>query len=216
MVWMSRVIRGGVTLVVLALIGAGGWAGYRMAKSQVEAEVYRERLVQVADQYEQLRATYNQAVRRTAVTELLVENGELCVVIRTVEGVEKKIPTPFDPTREIYVDYVVRDGRLWIRRVFDDRTAPESGVLIDLGLADVDWDGPGVAYGKAAYRRLGEGRWIVSVTGDGSLGLAKVAEGEVVELSPPAQVRDYQELEEQVRVRLDDVGVGEVFWRMLH
>src|SRR5690554_4211377 len=51
--------------------------------------------------YEQLRQTYNEAVAKTAVTELVVEDGTLCVTIRTAEGVDRTIPTPFDPSKEI-------------------------------------------------------------------------------------------------------------------
>jgi hypothetical protein len=95
------------------------------------------------------------------------------VAIRDASGAVRTIETPFDPSREIYVDFVVLDGRLWIRRVFDDRTPPEQGVLIDPALAEIDWSEDEAAHGKATYRALGPGRWIVSVTGDGSLGLAR-------------------------------------------
>lgn len=144
--------------------------------------------------HEQLRQTYNEAVAKTAVTELVVEEGTLCVNIRTAEGVDRSIPTPFNPAREIYVDYVVLDGRLWIRRVFDQDTPPGKGLVIDPQRADVDWNDPKLTYGNAVYRSLTEGRWIVTVTGDGSLGLVKT-EKEATPLSPPPPVRDYPQVE---------------------
>ena len=66
------------------------------------------------------------------------------------------IPTALGPAAEIYVDYVVRDGRLWIRRVFDSETPPATAVVVDPALADIEWSAEGEAYGKAAYRALGE------------------------------------------------------------
>ena len=50
------------------------------------SEVYRERLAAVASDYEELRGRFNEAVRRTAVTELVVENGALSVAIRNAGG----------------------------------------------------------------------------------------------------------------------------------
>jgi hypothetical protein len=123
------------------------------------------------------------------VTELVVEDGRLSVAIRDAGGAIRTIETPFDPSREIYVDFVVLDGRLWIRRVFDDRTPPEQGVLVDPALAEIDWSEERAAYGKATYRALGPGRWIVSVTGDGSLGLARSRDDAPSELRPAARAR---------------------------
>jgi hypothetical protein len=82
-------------------------------------------------------------------------------------------------------------GRLWIRRVFSNDVPPERGVVINPLVDDVDWDSDNARYGKAIYRRLGEGRWVITVTGDGSLGLKRV-EGEPVQLSPPPPVRDFE------------------------
>jgi hypothetical protein len=178
--------------------------------------VYRDRLKVLTDDYEGLRKNYNQAVRKTAVTELLVEGKSLCVSIRTAEGVLKSIPTPFDPSGEIYVDYVVIDGRLWIRRIFDARTPPEKGVVIDPKLADVDWSNAGVAHGKAVYRSLTEGRWVVTVTGDGSLGLTLADRNAPPDLSPPPQVRDYDQIEREVKVDVDRIGVGDVMGQIFH
>lgn len=112
-----------VLTVFLAVVTLGALVmGYRLVRSDIAAEIYRERLRSLADSYDQLRRTYNDAVKKTAVTELIVREGRLSVAVRTVEGVRQVIDTPFDPSNEVFVDYIVLDGRLWIRRVFDSHT----------------------------------------------------------------------------------------------
>ncbi len=199
----------------LVLTAVAGYAGYRLVEANLRADIYRDRLTALAADYDTLRATYNQAVRRTAVTELVVENGKLCVSIRNAEGLVKSIPTPFDPSGEVYVDYVVLDGRLWVRRVFDAKTPPSQGVLIDPKLAEVSWDDQGAAHGKAVYRQLGEGRWIVSVTGDGSLGLARSTLSEPTALTTTPAVRDYEPISEQAKADADRIGPGDVVKRLV-
>jgi hypothetical protein len=188
-----------LSLVLLALIALAGFAAHRLLEASVAADVYRERLEQISADYERLRGDFNEAVRRTAVTELVVADGRLSVVVRTATGELKKFDTPFDPRREIYVDYVVRDGRLWIRRIFDDRTPPGDGLSIDPRIIDVNWETVVEGYGKAAYRALGEGRWVVDVTGDGSLGLARRGPEEVVDLAPAPPVREFEPVGDAVK-----------------
>ncbi len=204
---MARV----VSLLLMLVLGVAAYSGYRLLLAGIEVDVYRERLVELRRDHDQLRKQYNQAVRRTAVTELLVNDGELRVSIRTAEGELRTLETPFDPSREIYVDYVVLDGRLWIRRVFDANTAPGEGMVIDPALVDIDWDVARAAHGKAAYRPLDEGRWVVTVTGDGSLGLARRAEAARVELSGPPAVREYAPVGESVDAVLRELTPAEMF-----
>ncbi|MDJ0849830.1 MAG: hypothetical protein QNK04_15785, partial [Myxococcota bacterium] len=99
-----------LALVLLALLALTGFAGFRVLESQLAADVYQARLAELAADHEALRSLYNEAVRRTAVTELRVEDGTLAVVIRTAEGELQTLPSPYDPRNEIYVDYVVADG----------------------------------------------------------------------------------------------------------
>ncbi len=198
----------------LALLGAVAVVGYRLASSQVEVDVYRDRLAGLSGEYESLRSQYNQAVRKTAVTELIVQNARLAVAVRTVEGFDRVIETPYNPAHEIYCDYVLLDGRLWIRRVYDSHTPPRDGLVIDNHLEHVDWNDPRARYGNAVYRSLSEGRWIVTVTGDGSLGLAKVDDDARVELSGPPPVRDYEQVRKQIRDALADIGVADVLKRV--
>ncbi len=208
---MNRI--GNVAAVVL--LGVAGYVGYQLVAANLKADIYKDRLTELASDYDALRETYNQAVRKTAVTELVVEDGKLCVSIRNAQGVVKQTPTPFDPSGEIYVDYVVLEGRLWVRRVFDAKTPPSQGVVIEPELADVGWDDPALAHGKAVYRRLDEGRWVVTVTGDGSLGLAKASDNLPSELASIPPVRDYEPVDEQARAEVDRIGVGDVMKRLV-
>ncbi|GAB4193500.1 MAG: hypothetical protein Kow00105_07660 [Phycisphaeraceae bacterium] len=209
---MLNRIAGAVSLIVL---GLAGYAGYQLTEANLRAEIYRDRLAELAGDYDRLLETYNQAVRRTAVTELVVEDGGLSVSIRNAEGEIRSIPTPFDPSGEIYVDYVVMDGRLWIRRVFDAHTPPSEGVVIDPELGEVNWQDQRAAHGKAVYRQLDEGRWVVSVTGDGSLGLTRTPLGEPPQLADRPQIKDYEPILEQARAEADHIGPSDILRRLL-
>ena len=197
-------------LLLCVIVGVG----YRLAFTNAELGIYRDRLVGLSNEYESLRSMYNQAVRKTAVTELIVKDGRLSLAIRTIEGVDRVIDTPFDPAQEIYCDYVLLDGRLWIRRVYDAHTPPNKGLLIDDKFQYVDWNNPAARYGLAVYRSLGEGRWIVTVTGDGSLGLAKTDAKADVTLSGPPPVRDYAQIEKQINEALARVTFADVLKRI--
>jgi len=194
---------------IIALTGLAGFAGYRFVRADIAAKVYRDRLADMARDYESLRATYNEAVKRTAVTELVVKDKKLSVRVRAGDGTDKEIPTTLDPSGEVYVDFVVLDQRLWIRRVFDDKTPPWKAVVIDPGIKEIDWDDPSAAHGKAVYRRLTEGRWVVSVSGDGALGLAKVDEPPALTSKPV--IKDYKGAETEAMAEADKIGVGDVW-----
>jgi hypothetical protein len=207
---MTRISTWILTATLVVVLAVTTVAAYRVLESQIAADIYRERLAELERDYSLLRHQYNQVVRKTAVTELWVQEGLLSVTVRTADGATQTLPTPFDPTKEIYVDYVVLDGRLWIRRVFDQATPPDAGMLIDPELSDVDWEAEGASMGKAAYRELDEGRWVVTVTGDGSLGLAPASEGEARELSAPPIIRDYAPVDEQVEAALRELDASEI------
>lgn len=199
-----------LTAMLVVVLGVATVAAYRVLESQIAADIYRERLAELELGYSRLRRQYNEMVRKTAVTELWVQDGLLSVRIRTVDGATRTLPTPFDPGKEIYVDYVVLDGRLWIRRIFDQATPPDAGMLIDPGLAEVDWETEGASVGKATYRELAEGRWTVTVTGDGSLGLSRRPDEEPLELTAPPVVRDYAPVDEEVEDALRQLGPEEI------
>ncbi len=200
-------------LVVLAAVA--GYAGYRMVRGDVAEQVYLGRLTALRDDYESLRDRYNEAVRKTAVTELLVRDGRVCVTIRDASGAVRTIETGADAGREVYVDYVVIDGRLWIRRVFDAATPAERATVIDPARAEVSWDADGAVHGKAIYRKLDEGRWTITVTGDGSLGLARTGEGETAELASAPRVKDYSRVEREAAAAAGRVGPLDVVRHLL-
>jgi len=203
-------------LVAMALVaafglGAGGLQAFERARAEIEAGIYRDRLASLSRDYSRLVSQYNDAVSSSAVTELVVADGRVSVRVRDRLGRERVVATPFDPSREIYVDFAVVEGRLWIRRVFDESTPPREGVVIDPALASVDWDAVGGRVGKAVYRSLGEGVWEVSVTGQGSLGLVRV-EGERRPLAEAPAVRSFESVEAEARERVEGITLGEV-WR---
>ncbi len=198
------------TPLVVGLMLLVGYVGYRLVKADLTIGVYEDRLASLTRDYESLRGTYNEAVRRTAVTELVVRENQLSVHVRNAEGTLRVIETPFDPRREIYVDYAVIDSRLWIRRVFDAKTPPEQGVLIDPSLAEVDWCDQSAAHGKAVYRSLGEGRWVVSVSGDGSLSLSKANLDVPAQLTPPPTLGSYEEQKRDLEKQVGGITLGEV------
>ncbi|MEM9882837.1 MAG: hypothetical protein AAF800_07965 [Planctomycetota bacterium] len=202
------------TTASLLLLAGAGVLGYQMLHRGVAADVYHERLVELSGEHQQLVETYNRAVTRTAATELLVADGTVCVNVRTADGRLETHPVAADPAHPIYVDYVVKDHRLLIRRVFDSRSAPDDAGVIDSALLDVDWSDPSVRHGQAIYRRLTDGRWIVTVSGDGSLALAKVDADAAVELLPAPEVGTYDPVE-ATRQRIDRITPADVLGRVL-
>lgn len=202
-------------LAIIAVVGAAALFGYQLLRADLAAEVYRERLESLATDYDRLRESFNEVVTRTAVTELLVEQGAVAVRVRTAAGEVATLPTPFTGDDEIHVDYVIRDGRLLIRRVYDERTPPADAFVVDPALARIDWDAPGTRHGTTIYRTLGEGRWVITVTANGSLDLVRAAEDDPIELAAEPPVRDYDQIEAQARDEIGRIGPGAVFRRML-
>ena len=192
-------------VAILGATAAAGLYGLELVRSRAEASVYRDRLAALTDEYAGLRERFNDAVRRTAVTELVVDDGALAGVVRTQAGETKRIETAYDPANEIYVDFALVGGRVWIRRVFDAATPPLFATVIDPAVESVDWDGPGARFGQAVYRSLGEGRWVVSVSVSGALELSR-AEGETpIALAPPPEVTPFNEVEAEARMEASAV-----------
>lgn len=182
-----------VPVILLLVLALAGWGGISAMRARLAAQIYARRLASVTEEYLSLREQYNQAVMKTAVTELLVAGGRVSVRVRTSLGVVKVVPTDCNPDHEVYVDYIIHDGRLWIRRVFDSSTAPSAATVIDPAWANLDWDDENLEHGKAVYRRLEDGCWVVTVTGNGALGLVRVESPLPDEaLSAPPPVKDFQ------------------------
>jgi hypothetical protein len=178
-------------------------------REEVTSRIYRDKLDQLAADYAALTNHYNDAVRRSAITELEVTEDSLNVLIRTADGQIRRIRTPYDPSREIYVDFLVGNGRIWIRRVFDDKTPPSEATLIDPVWDKVDWERPDLSYGKAIYRSLKPGLWSIQVSGSGSLSLEPVPYSLVERLKSAPEVRSYEEIkialeEEMKRITFKD------------
>lgn len=201
-----------LVLVILAL--AVLFAGYRFVRADLAAHVYRQRLSVLAQDYESLRGNYNEAVRRTAVTELIVKDKKLSVRVVNDRGVVREVSTPFDPSKEIFVDFAVVNQRLWIRRVFDASTPAERAVVIDPDMATIDWNGPDASHGKAVYRTLGEGRWIIKVSGDGALSLGRAEGDEKPKLAAAPAIKDYRQAEAEAKTQAEAIGPMDV-WRWL-
>jgi len=208
---MYRIARLSWGALLIAGVSLGGLALLRLADARLEANVYRARLAVLDEDYRLLLDRYQSLVRETAVTEVVVEDGAMSVSVRTAEGELRRFDTPYDPSGEIYVDYVVRGGRLWIRRVFDAATPPEAGIVIDPRLAALDWgQDPTLAHGKATYRALGEGRWVVTATGNGALGLAEAPIGQRVDLAPPPALKRHPPATVEARDVLRTLGPLEI------
>jgi hypothetical protein len=198
------------SLAVIALSGVAGLFGLEMMRARAEGRVYRDRLESLAGDYHQLAERYNAAVRRTAITELAVANNRLSVIVRNAGGRIAEIPTPFDPSGEVYVDYAIIGGRVWIRRVFDAQTPPARAVVIDPALAEIEWDERTGDVGKAIYRSLAEGRWVVTVSGGGALGLRRLEAGEEIELAPAPSLEPLEEIEAEAKKQADRVTWGDL------
>ena len=63
-----------VSLLLVLVLGIAVYSAYRLLVAGIEVDVYRERLVELRRDHEHLRGQYNRAVRRTAVTELVVHD----------------------------------------------------------------------------------------------------------------------------------------------
>ncbi len=200
------------TLACLVLLAGAGVLGYQLLRNGVAADVYHDRLVELNDDHNQLIQQYNQAVTRTAVTELLVENGTVCVNVRTADGQLETHPIDANPAHPIYVDYVVKDSRLLIRRVFDSQSVPDDAGVINSALLKLDWTDPTIKHGQAIYRKLTDGRWIVTVSGDGSLALAKVEPDVEVELLPAPKIDDFDPVE-ATQEAIKQITPADVFGR---
>jgi len=205
-VWLTRslAVIGAVVLCLFLIVG------YRMVHHRLVGDIYRQRLVQASQELEQVREKYNRAVRKSAVTELLVDESQVTVLLKTPDGVIKQVETSVDPQQEVYVDYVVRDGRLWIRRVFDGRTPPSNGTVIDPALIDLDWDAAGMAHGQAVYRQLTPGRWVITVTGGGAIGLRKAEGDEEFDLQASPLIEPFEPLPEKAREDVEAISPSDV------
>ncbi len=178
-----------VLLLLLAVVGAAGIAGVKLTRAQMAEDIYRDRLTGLAADYAKLRDQYERALSQSVVTELEVEDGHLNVRYRRGDGELAEVPTPLDTSKEIFVDFYVAGNRVGIRRIFDSSMPPDQALVLDEPWNAMAADAPPTTFGRAVYRRLSDGRWSVTMTGNGSLGLEQVPDGQrTVLAAPPPQI----------------------------
>lgn len=211
---ITRLIQPAAVVVLVAILCA---AGYRYSKGRIEADIYRSRLAELNSRYHDLRGRYNEVVKKTAVTELVVREGKMDVVFRTAEGVLKAVPTGLSPMEEVHVEYVARAGRLWIRRVYTLQKPGAGGdaaakvVTVDPALAELPWKDEPNLQGLGVYRKdMTDGRWVVTTTGNAALALTKAPDAEPAELSPPPKVGTFEQIDSEVKQELGKVSLLDV------
>jgi len=195
--------------------------GYSVVRTNIAADLYRDRLREAVKENEAMRQTFNEAVKKTVVTELVVNDDEtICVVFVSADNTEHVVPTPFKMGAVLWADCIVQDGKLFLRRVFDDNTAPINALFIDPVVQTVDWKRAGpsgkVPQGIAANGEINaKGRWVVSASGQGALELKKADDAAPRQpIARDLQVRDYKEIEKQITTKVDEIGPTDV-WKSL-
>ncbi len=188
--------------------------GFLWVREEVTSRIYREKLASLAGDYAALADRYNFAIRESAITELEVSEDSVTVVIRTLEGEIRRIDTPYDPNKEIFVDYLVGDGRIWIRRIFDQSTPPSEALVIDPVWEHTDWSSNDLQYGKAVYRALDPGIWSIQVNGSGALSLEPSDSSRIQMLTPSPEIKSYEEIQLNLDQEVKDIGVADL-WNYL-
>lgn len=195
------------TLLTVAIV----LGGYFWMREEITSRIYRDKLDALASQYSALADQYNNAIRQSAITELEVTADSVAILIRTADGSVRRIPTPFRPDNELYVDYIVGNGRIWIRRVFDSSTSPGEAMVIDPVWTEVDWQSPEFSYGKAIYRTLQPGIWSIEVNGSGALTLERVDSSRVAVLQASPEIRTYEEMQIALDTEIRSIGLKDVW-----
>ncbi len=218
---MNKLLRRSTQVSMVIAIGALAVAAttalFQLTKNQIAADIWRDRTRQLVDENQQLADRYNRAVRYSAVTELLVSEDSIEVVLRTPEGVLKTIPTDFDPSNEIHIDLILRNGRAWFRQVLEEPRRDGKGPLfIDPRLTEIDWTDPEVLQGQRVYHGgLTPGRWVVSVSGHGAMRLTRVDDEDAsYELVHAPEVHDFAEIERDASNKLNEVSHRDVLSRI--
>jgi hypothetical protein len=186
-------------------------SGFFWLREEVTSQIYRNKLEAMAAEYAELADLYNHAVRQSAITELEVTAESVAVLIRTIDGEVKRIETPYDPKEEIFVDYLVGNGRIWIRRVFDDSTPPENGMVIDPVWEVIDWKNAGLSYGKIVYRALEPGIWSIQVSGNGALSLEPSTGSHPDRLAAAPEIRSFEEIQFALDAEVQSITLQDIW-----
>ena len=185
--------------------------GFFWLREEVTSQIYRQKLESLASEYAALADRYNYAVRQSAITELEVTENTVAVIVRTVDGTIRKIDTPYNPNKEIFIDYIVGNGRIWIRRLFDQSTPPESGLVIDPVWEKVDWHDNGLKYGKVIYRSLSPGIWSIQVSGNGSLNLEPSTASHPDALQASPEIRSFEEIQLAINQEVQSITWSDIW-----
>jgi hypothetical protein len=202
----------GVVAFIL-LTGLAVWLAYRYAQAMFAEDLYRQRISALVKDYESLRSSFNAAVKKTAVTELLVnDDGSICVVFVNMDGSEVVQPTKFRMGSEVFVDFVVIDGRLFLRRVFDENTKPSEALVINPELQKVEWQSGKIAGGSAPYTQINKtGRWVVNVNGTGALEIRHTDEkAPRTPLVATPAVKDFSTVDKELDAQLEQITAADV------
>lgn len=186
--------------------------GYKFARTSIAADYYRDRLREELAKAEAMRQTFNEVVKKTVITELLVnEDDSVCVVFVAADNTERVVNTPFKKGAEMNVDFIRReDGRLFLRRIYDENTKPKEALFIDPDLQTVDWKP--ATRGNTTYTQLNQtGRWIVTVSGGGALELTKADDKIKREpLKPLPTIKEYAVIEKEISAKVEEIGFTDV------
>ncbi|MFI4883311.1 MAG: hypothetical protein ACIAQU_12085, partial [Phycisphaerales bacterium JB064] len=79
----SRFFLSGLALITVLVFLIGGYLVLSRARADLRADIYRDRLRDVASDYTALAERFNTAVAQSAVTELVVEDGSMSVRVRS-------------------------------------------------------------------------------------------------------------------------------------
>ncbi len=202
---------------ITGLIGTTGTLGYYFVRTQLEADIYKQKFSDLASDYNTLRNSYNKAIGKTVVTELVVEGGRINVVIRNAAGEVERYRTPYTIDRRIYVDYIVYDQKLMIRSVFDSATTPDDAFIIDSNLIELDWSDHKLQRELIiAQGGLTDGRWQVKVNGTGSLYLDRSPDdaGEDDIMAQPP-IHDYEKIQKEIEQEMGEITIGDVWDQLL-
>lgn len=202
------------TLVLLALLGGVSTAAYFWASERVKSAIYAHQLEQLGAEFSQLQDAYQTLIKETTLTQLEVTDQSIAVLIRGRDGSLQRVHTPFLPQREVYVDYVVSGGRIWIRRIFDSATPPSEAMVLDPVWQSVDWQDPRHRFGQAVYRSLQPGLWEIRVTGNGAMSLAPAQADAANVIAYAPQIESITDWQQSKATERGSIGPREV-WQWL-
>lgn len=212
---IRRVVTSVAVVCFLLMLTGVTMVGLRFAKAAVAGDVYLKRLQQLEQDYGTLQERYNSAVRAAALTELRVNETSAQLWVRGSDGAVHHFQTPYKAGDVVNFEYVVWHGRVLIYGVYDRNTSPNDGTRIDPEQRLIDWSDASEPYTLAIGRKLTPGRWVVRMSGNGALTLAQADEQELVELEAPPSLERYDPIEREIEDATREVGLGEVFRRLL-